>query len=800
MADYQLSVEVSGDASDMQREFQKAQKAAEDFQKTIYKRSKDNPFGQMSQDIANTSAKLKSFGDGFSNVGAEIKSVGQDLTKYITTPIIAGAGLAVKAFADYEQAVGGVETLFKKSADTVIKNSEKAYRTAGVSGTKYMEQVTSFSATLLQGLGGDTAKAAAYADKAIIDMSDNANKMGTDIGLIQNAYQGFAKGNFIMLDNLKLGFGGTKEEMQRLLDEAEKLTGIDYDINNFSDIIEAIHVIQQELGITGTTAKEASTTISGSFGQMKSAFDNLLGGLGTNNADIKALLSDLEETVKIFAQNVSVALKNIWDNLPLSDFQKFGLVVAAVAGPVLMIIGGLTIGIGSFISALGTIGTAVSGVVGWFGTLTSAGGALAGIFSSFGAGGVIAIFGGIALAVAGVAGAFVSLWNSSEQFRTSVGILAETVTVQFQNLLSAIQPIVDPIIGLFTQMWNSLVTILQPVIAAIIPIITSIVSIVGNVVTTILAIVVPIFATLIGYITAWIATVTPILSSIISVTMMIITTIISVISTFVATASGFIQALVAGIGSIISPIVDFFGDVFSSVSQVIQNTFKGITNFITTAISTIGNVINKLTNVVSSVFGNIKNTVNSIMSGVQSKITGVFNSIRNSWSGLTGFVQGVFNGISSAVSSLVNQVKGFVNGVIGGINSAISIINKIPGVSIGAIPYLYRGTDNWQGGFARMNEGGRGELTYLPGGSVVVPHDISMKYARESAKANSGVVVVNDKNSFDKQAMRMIKEALNRPVVLSIDGQRFARATGDGITKYQASRDMLRSRMRGEII
>lgn len=187
---------------------------------------------------------------------------------------------AIDSYADLEQNIGGVETLFKDSADRVIENSKKAYKTAGMSANQYMETVTSFSASLLQSLGGDTEKATEYADQAIIDMSDNANKMGTSMEMIQNAYQGFAKQNYTMLDNLKLGYGGTKTEMERLLADAEKISGIHYDISSYADITQAIHVIQENMGITGTTAKEAEQTITGSINALKGAFNNFLNGSG----------------------------------------------------------------------------------------------------------------------------------------------------------------------------------------------------------------------------------------------------------------------------------------------------------------------------------------------------------------------------------------------------------------------------------------------------------------------------------------------------------------------------------------
>ena len=211
---------------------------------------------------------------------------------------------AIASYADYEQLVGGVETLFKDSAGVVEEYANNAYKTAGMSANEYMETVTSFSASLLQSLGGDTAAAAKYGDMAISDMADNANKMGTSMESIQYAYQGFAKQNYTMLDNLKLGYGGTKSEMERLLKDAEKLSGVKYDIGNLADVYDAIHVVQQEMGITGTTAKEAAHTISGSVSSMKSAWHNMLTGIANDNADFGQLVSNLAESILAVASNL----------------------------------------------------------------------------------------------------------------------------------------------------------------------------------------------------------------------------------------------------------------------------------------------------------------------------------------------------------------------------------------------------------------------------------------------------------------------------------------------------------------
>ena len=236
-------------------------------------------------------------------VGGTVKAFGAFAAAAGTAAVAVGKA-AVGSYADYEQLAGGVDTLFGESSNKVQQYADNAYKTAGMSANQYLETVTGFSASLLQSLGGDTAAAAEKADMAITDMSDNANKMGSDMESIKNAYAGFAKGQFTLLDNLKLGYGGTKTEMQRLLDDATKLSGVEYDISSYADIVDAIHVVQTEMGITGTTAKEASSTISGSIDSMKGAYQNLLTGLADGDADLDALIDDLANSVLTVIDNI----------------------------------------------------------------------------------------------------------------------------------------------------------------------------------------------------------------------------------------------------------------------------------------------------------------------------------------------------------------------------------------------------------------------------------------------------------------------------------------------------------------
>ena len=288
------------------------------------------------KDATNSASKMSSVMKG---IGSSAIKVGKGLAvagAAAATAVTALVSKSVGAFADYEQLTGGVETLFgaggrsveeyaqsvgksvsdiqgkydslMSAQNAVLENANKAYMTAGMSANEYMDTVTGFSASLISSLGGDTSKAADYANSALVDMSDNANKMGTDMESIKNAYQGFAKQNYTMLDNLKLGYGGTQEEMKRLLSDAEKLTGQRYDISSFADITQAIHAIQTQMDITGTTAKEASTTISGSWGSLKAAFENTLVGLTTGGEMFNQSLDALVDSAKTFGQNVIPAI------------------------------------------------------------------------------------------------------------------------------------------------------------------------------------------------------------------------------------------------------------------------------------------------------------------------------------------------------------------------------------------------------------------------------------------------------------------------------------------------------------
>lgn len=738
MADYTLSAKVTADISSLEKSFKSAQDSAKSLQKSLDSLDSGSSFKNLGSSLDNVGSKISSVGDSISAVSDKVSSVGDSMTGMFTMPIVAGLASIVSATADIEQSIGGVETLFKDSAGTVIANAKQAFATVGISANEYMEQVTSFSASLLQSLGGDTAKAASYADRAMKDMADNANKFGTDIESVQNAYQGFAKGNYTMLDNLKLGYGGTKEEMQRLISDTSKMKDIQEQLGitvdgssmSFGNIVNAISVAQASMGIMGTTAKEASTTIWGSFNQLKASITDYQTALGQADGDTKTAFDNMYQSATTFANNVKTALKNVWDNLPLTEFQKTLITTVAVAGPVLAILGRIGSTIGGMASGIGALTKGFGAISTGFGTMLSNAGGLMPLLSGLTT--PLLIIAGVAVGIVALVTAFKNLYNSSEEFRNSIAALKDMASMAFQQILAAIQPMIEPLKEAFSSVFEALVSLFSTLLPIIVPIITNIVVIVADIITAIINIVTP---------------------------------IITIIS-------GIIQAMV----DVISPIIN-------GILQVFATVIEGVTGLWSTWSGTVGGIIQQVSDKVQSVANNIKNFFKGAFDAVAGWASSIFGGIADT---ITGFF-----------SKAMDGVKGIINTVINGMNGATGIMNKIPGVNIPKIPNLLHGTDNWAGGFARMNEGGRGELTYLPSGTVVVPHDVSMKYAREAGQSNNVVAISsgNDTNII----LSAIKSIADRPTVLNVNGRRFAVATADDYSTVNTRNDMIVNRMSGGI-
>lgn len=434
------------------------------------------------------------------NFGNKIKTGLKIAAAATATAFAAALKQAVGNYTQYEQLVGGVETLFKKSSDKVVTYANKAYKTAGMSANKYMETVTSFSASLLQGLGGDTKKAAEMADMAIIDMSDNANKMGTNIEMIQNAYQGFAKQNYTMLDNLKLGYGGTQTEMIRLINDSgileKKITSLDG--ITFDQVVSAIHEVQTKMGITGTTALEAATTIEGSANSMKAAWENFLTGMADENADFDKLVQNLVDSIVTYIGNIGPRI--------IQTIPKLANGLAQVIGEIGSMISSVVPN--EFKPLLEGLGTAVSMLTGGFiafksalmitaliGKVSAALSLLKVAFltlSNLGIGGTIKMLMGFAspvtLVVAGIAAlvaGFLYLWNTSEDFRNFwmnlwnavsavftdvwtgiVEFFTVTIPETWNSFIEKLVELKDLIIQTFSDAWNGVVSFFTETIPA----------------------------------------------------------------------------------------------------------------------------------------------------------------------------------------------------------------------------------------------------------------------------------------------------------------------------------------------
>ncbi len=609
---------------------------------------------------------------------------------------------AVGHYAEYEQLVGGVETLFKDSSGKLIGYAEKAYKTAGMSSNQYMDTATSFAASLIQGLGGDTAKAVELTNLAITDMSDNANKMGTDIGSIQDAYQGFAKQNYTMLDNLKLGYGGTQSEMIRLINDSgvlgEKIESLDN--VTFDQMIEAIHKIQDNLGITGTTALEAGTTISGSWSSVQALFENILTKVGSKLAPtvmgFLQQLSDWMETIDwdAFATSVGDALQRVFDWIQKIDFTTFfekgmdGVTefiegLGDFATKAIEVIGNIQ----SFIDILITLSPIILGVVTTLGSLAvafkigeiidSVKTAITGLFAAMSANPIVAV---IAI-IAGLVVALVTLWNTNEDFRNAVTNAWESVKEAVSTAIEAIKGFFTGLVDSIKQAWENIKTAISEKIDAIKETVT-------NVFTAIADTVSAVWETIKNAVQVAIMFIGEIISAAFQIITMpwmfiwenckeyiiaawefiknAVSTALDAISTTISNIwnaiVGFLIPILEGIKNTFTTVWNAIKSTISTVLNAIQTTITNIWNAIKT---TVTNVINSIKSVISSVFNAIKSTISSILNSIKSTFTSVWNSIKST-------VSNVINGVKSTISSGLNAAKSTVSGVLNSIKAVFS--------------------------------------------------------------------------------------------------------------------------------
>lgn len=631
------------------------------------------------------SGKIKDLGDegdrtegklgkSFSKMGSAAIAVGKTIATGLavaSTAVVAVGKAAISSYADYEQLVGGVETLFDESSATVIANAQNAYKTAGMSANEYMETVTSFSASLLQSLGGDTQAAAEKADMAITDMSDNANKMGTSIEMIQNAYQGFAKQNYTMLDNLKLGYGGTQEEMERLLEDASKLSGIEYDISSYSDIVDAIHIVQNEMGITGTTAKEASSTISGSLASAKASWQNLLTGIADGNQDVGGLISQFFDSIVTVADNIIPRIAQVMETLP----QLITDLVPKLLGKVSEIIDTL-------------LPVVVEGAVSLLNAIVDALPQL-----------VTSILNALPALISGIEQVFYAIVDALPQLMT---VICETLPILIPQLVNAlvnmivylathiaeiIQPLIDNlpeiIIAIVDALMDNLPALIQGLVALVIGIVQAIPQIIMALIEALPTVIQSILEGL------WNAL--PLLiEGIISIVGEIGIAIWDILSGFFTALGEWFSGLWESIKNIFAPVVEWFGNLFNSAWEGIKNIWNAVVGFFTgiwdgikTAFASVGNFfsgvfqgawdgIKGIWNAVSGFFSGIWDGIKNIFSGVgnwfKNIFSGAVNGIKIVFSGIGNWFENLWDGIMSVVKAPINLVIKGLNVLIGGIN------------------------------------------------------------------------------------------------------------------------------------
>lgn len=608
--------------------------------------------------------------DFASTLGSLAAKAGAAFTGVAAAGITALTKMSVSAYADYEQLVGGVETLFKDSASTVEAYAANAFQTAGLSANDYMETVTSFSASLLQGLGGDTAQAAEIANTAITDMADNANKMGTSMQSIQDAYQGFAKQNYTMLDNLKLGYGGTQSEMIRLINDSgilnEEISSLDG--ITFDQMIEAIHVIQTEMGITGTTAKEASTTIEGSWNSLKAAWTNLMTGFADGSQNLDGLLQTVVDSATTFGNNLIPRIQQVLENIGQAFEYLVPVIMTELPGIVSAILPG-------FISAIQSLVTSIVSTIMTYGPEMFQGGLE--LLNNL-ADGIRQHLPQVLSAAAEALPSIVQGMTSGLDQITEVGV----------NIISALTESIS----------SSLPELIPAAMEAIVSFSGSLRENVGQIVDAGLELITTLAQSLIDNIPVFIETIPTIVTNIAGIindnAPKLLETGIALIAQL---ALGLIQAiptLIANIPQIIQAIVAVFMafnwiDMGKSLMTAVKDGISSLRGQITTKAGEIGNAIKtkisefpaKLKTEGANMISRLGEGITSKISNARTAISNIGNAIKTKISELPAqmktiggdIVRGIWSGISDKVSWIISMIGGFKDRVVNAIKEKFGI-------------------------------------------------------------------------------------------------------------------------------
>ena len=573
---------------------------------------------------------------------------GQMMTRAVDSLVNLGK-TALSSVGALEQNVGGVETLFGDTADAVIAAADRAYQTAGMSANDYMSTVTSFSASLLQSLGGNTEEAAKVADMAIIDMADNANKMGTSMDMIQNAYQGFAKQNYTMLDNLKLGYGGTKTEMERLLADAQKLTGVKYDINNLNDVYQAIHVIQEEMGITGTTAKEASETLEGSMAAAKAAWDNFMNGSG-----------DADQLADAFATAADNIVKNLAEIIP-----RFAETLPALAGAIVSQIPGLAAAIvPAVLSAGQSILEQARDAVTAFDFVAAAEDVVQKITDFISSDGLGSFLGCLVDIFTGIVNGISSMLPVL--LPALVELIAYTVTTLIDQLPALLECALQLIIGLA----DGLLAALPVLIAALPEIINSVVSFLVAAAPQILQAGITLLLALVDALPTVIDTLIAALPQIIE----------STVSTLVAAAPQIVQAGITLLLALIEAIPVIVPQIVAALPQIITAIINGLIaagpQVLASAQEVWGQITAAVPQLIADIGAAVPEIINGIVNGLAAGASAVWDAACQLGSNILGGIKS-FLGINSPSTVMAEQGDYIIQGLLNGLETMPDAVSQL---------------------------------------------------------------------------------------------------------------------------
>lgn len=718
-----------------------------------------------------TSSKM---GSVFGNIGKfalKAAKVAVVATTAIATGIAGITAKAVSEYADYEQLVGGVETLFKDSSDKVVEYANNAYKTAGLSANEYMDTVTSFSASLLQGLEGDTAQAAEYANLAITDMSDNANKMGTSMEMIQNAYQGFAKQNYTMLDNLKLGYGGTASEMARLINDSgvlgDTMTVTADNVNSvsFDKMIEAIHVVQTNMDITGTTAKEAATTIQGSIGMMKSAWANLLIGMADPSQDMGVLMNNLVDSAMAVADNL---VPRIADTLPrvVTGISSLAQKLAPYIPPLIeQLLPSLIQGATSLLSEV------VNNLPGILETL------LPGVGEQIGQ---------------TLSGALQSIWGAVQSVLPSILQMIQTVLPVILDLINALLPplmqIIQAVLPVLTNLINMLLPPITQIIQTLLPVLMAILQPVLDLLQPLLDMLMPIIDMVIQVVAPLTDLLNMILPPLAELLSMLIEEYLNVLKPILEWYCKMLSGTLKAAIKLIVTVINNCKESFAAAWRGIKKAWNAAPEFFSEIWSSIKGVFSAVNTWFGDIFGKAWAGIKNAFSPMVNFFSSTWQKIKNIFSKVgTAIADGLSGAVTSAVNAILSKATGIINGFIRAINSAISILNKIPKVSISRIDELDA---------PQLAEGGvlaKGQVGILEGNGAeaVVPLEKNTgwikKVAENMAEATGGAVTGDSESlkvlykileiirHIDDNMYEWILTALTEGVRLKLDGREFGR-------------------------